>query len=609
MANRYQFRQDDWSYGMSQDDNGGAGSVFYAYGVNLRKDKKSFKIGPKKSTTSSTTTYEDSLVAGIVTSNVSQYWFSDAGYVYQYDLSEDYKVQATPRAIRNAFEVTQEDGSEFGVIICDTKIHRWPVASGIKTASTIIPDADKIFTTPANWSKTGGWSVTGGDAINGGSAGDLSFTTSSAATTKYRFKVVITAITGTITVKIGGVTLGTATTVGEHNFYVTTGGAPAEIFLIQTTDATTATIDRVDVYVTNVEESVVTYAATGNDQGHRPVYILGNRVFFGAGSDVKTLSCASGGWVLDTEKLEIGRSQEVTGITRIGDLFYVYANDGYSGYQYLWDGVSTEAERIIKWQDLPIRNVANFGNYDIVVASKSFPTVGRSYIYKVSGYSRQLIRQSGYAASPFTEDRFMTDSAYTNAIESVGDVCVIPANASEHGSSGIYGVGKFHPSYPECVSRDFVGITGAITATYFDEEGNNLYVASYNGTTKYVTGFVRPYSDYRFDTSGYVETNPILGQFGEAQEKEAVKYRIGYYIPATTSSIKVYYRKDGETSYTLHKTITVAAASYGSETFQLGDKFNRIQFKIELLSSDDTLSPEVSDFTLEYTPTNNSLGL
>jgi len=111
MSARYQFRQDDWSYGMSQDENGGSGSVFYAHGINLRKDKKSFKIGPKKTVTSRTTSASDVITSGIVINNGAQSWFSDSGYVYQADLSEEYKIQATPRAVRNAFYVTQEDGS------------------------------------------------------------------------------------------------------------------------------------------------------------------------------------------------------------------------------------------------------------------------------------------------------------------------------------------------------------------------------------------------------------------------------------------------------------------------------------------------------------------
>jgi hypothetical protein len=292
-------------------------------------------------------------------------------------------------------------------------------------------------------------------------------------------------------------------------------------------------------------------------------------------------------------------------ITRIGDQFYVYASDGAAGYQYIWDGASSAADRVIKWYDLPISNAANVGNFDYVVCKDS---TGKSYLYKVNGYSKQLIRQSGYVDSP-SYGRFMFEAGYTNAIESIGETLLLPANASENTTSGIYTYGKKHAGYPESIAKSFSGFTGDVTSIYQGKDGGYyLYVVTRSGNTKRLYAIYKPLSSVNYASSGYVELSPIVGQFGEAQLKEAVKYRIGYNLPSSGCTVSVYYRKDAETSYTLHKTISTASTAYGSETFNLGVNFNKIQFKIVLATDSSTYSPEVFDFTLEYEPVNNSLG-
>jgi hypothetical protein len=360
-----------------------------------------------------------------------------------------------------------------------------------------------------------------------------------------------------------------------------------------------------DTGVSTLTERHIAFTPTGSDNYKRPYYIEGNYVYFGAGSDVKVFSNIAGTFTLDTIKLEIDRGQTVTAITKIGDLFYVYANDGKNGYQYLWDGASSEADRIIRWADLPIDNAANFGNYDYVVCKDA---LNRAFLYKVSGYSRQLIRQSGYSDSP-ANARFMFDASYTNAIETIGETVCIGSNSSENGVNGVYAYGKKHANYPDSVSRPFVGVSGTITCLYGTGQGGYyLWAATMSGNTKRIYNWFKPFSGLYYSSgTGFVETNPIVGQFGEAQKKTAVKYRIGYNITNANGYVKVYYKKDQETSYTLHKTIS--GVGYGQQTFPLGLQFHKIQFKIEIYSGSTSYSPEVMDFTLEYEPVQANLGL
>ena len=610
---RYQFRQDNWSYGMSQDELGGGGTVFYTQGVDILKDKSKFTLGSGiNATYSNTTSYLDDITSGVVSTNTNQSWFGSTGYVYDFTLAEQFKLSNAGNSNynpRNSGLVTQDNGAKKGFIIGGTKIHRWEyyyagLGNGLAEPSGAIDDYN--FNNPSSWTVTGGWSITGGTARNtSGTAGYVRQTTTCDATTRYKVKIEVssTDFTGTLTVSMGGVSIGTITTSGVYYFYRNTAAAN-EIFEISSPTSTTARIEYAVSYYSTLTEGLLTFAPTGNDNYRRPYYIDGNDIYFGAGSDILVVNAESTGWNMASTKLEIGREQEIVAITKIGDLFYVYANDGSSGYQYLWDGASTAAERVIKWYDLPIRNAANFGNYDMVICSD---TVGKCYVYKVSGYSKQLIRQSGYTSDDVVNGRFQTNSSYTNAIETINNILIVPANSSEGGSGGLYAYGNFNPSYPESFSKPFTGMSGYVTATYQSQDGGyNFYVATTSAYTKRLYAYYKPLGTYYHTGVGTVVLNPIVGQFGEAQKKTAVKYRIGYQITNSDGYVKVYYRKDGDTSYTLHQTIS--GISYASETYPLGVDFQRIQFKFEIYSGSSGYTPTVYDFALEYEPIGNSLG-
>jgi hypothetical protein len=510
---------------------------------------------------------------------------------------------------RNSGFVTQENGAKFGFVLGSGKIHKWPFSigqnsTGLVSASGAI--GDNNFDTPSSWTVTGGWSITGGQAVNSsGTAGYVRQTTSCDATTYYKIRINCTAFSGSpATVYFGGASIGTISGTGDYVFYRKTSGAN-EVFEVNSPSSTTISLSFAISYRVNLQEAVLSYSGVGNDNSRRPYYIDGNDIYFGAGSDVLVINAESTGWVIDTIKLEIGREQEIVAITKVGDLFYVYANDGSSGFQYIWDGASSAPDRVIRWADLPIRNAANSGNYDIVICSDS---TGKSYIYKVSGYSKQILRQSGYAADDVTNGRFQTDSRYTNAIETVNNMLLIPANSSEGGSGGLYAYGSLYPQYPDSFSKPFSGMSGYVTACYQSQDGGyNLYVATASAYTKRLYSFYKPLGGYYYTGVGVVVLNPIVGQFGEAQRKTSVKYRIGYNITNANGYVKVYYKKDQETSYTLHKTIS--GVGYGQQTFPLGLQFNKIQFKIEIYSGSTSYTPEVMDFTLEYEPVQANLGL
>lgn len=496
---RYQFRQDDWSYGMSSDDLGGRGTVYRADNVEILKDRSSLGLAAGINSDWSQASGSDKLVAANIFSNTYQAWFGDLHTCYDYSLTPSKVLTntSTNDRICNAGVVYSDGGAAWGFLLQRGYISR---------------------------------------------------------------------------------------------------------YVVNATDN--------DTGLSTLVEREATFTPTGNDQYKRPYYIDANRIFFGAGSDVLTANAIGSSITMDTEKLTVGRGQSVVAITKIGDQIIVYASDGSSGYQYFWDGTSTDPNRVIRWAGLNVTNVASLGNYDYVTC---IDAAGRSFLYRSAGYSKQLIRQSGQYDTP-SAARFTFDSSYTNAIETIGDTVLIPSNSSEGTGGGIYAIGKYHDNYPVSVSRPFLYSTGGyVTAVYSDiasGSGFYIYFATQSGNTKRVRNFFKPFGSYYSTLVGSVETNKIVGQFGEAQKKAAVKYRIGYYLPANANSyVKTYYRKNSETSYTLHKTIQgTASEQYGSETFNVGEDFHSIQFKFEIYSGTYLNTPRIMDFTLEYEPISNALG-
>ena len=500
MASRYQFRQDNWSYGMSSDDVGSGGTVYRADNVDTLKEKNSFCLGPNINADFEQTSGTDKLISANIASNTQQIWCGDAHTIYWFDLSPVKVLTNTSNNDRicNSGVVNADGGGAWGFLLQRGYISRW------------------LYD-------------------------------------------------------------GTDNTVG----------------------------------ISTLVEREASFTATGNDQYKRPYYIEANRIFFGAGSDVFTANAIGSSIAMDTEKLTVGRGQSIVAISKIGDQFLVYASDGSSGYQYFWDGTSTDPNRVIRWAGLNITNVASLGNYDYVTCLDG---AGRSFLYRSSGYGRQMVRQSGYFDSAATA-RFTFNSSYTNAIETVGETILVPSNYAENGGGGLYAIGKYHDDYPTSVTRPYFYSTGGyVTCVYSDisnSSGFYVYFATQSGNTKRVRNFFKPLSTWFSTLVGSVETNKIIGQFGESQKKTAVKYRLGYYLPANASSYaKVYYKKDSETSYTLHSTIPGAATEQrGSETFNMGLDFYSIQFKIEIYSGTYENTPRIMDFVLEYEPISNSLGI
>ncbi len=609
MAKSYVFRQDNWSGGMSQDELGGAGTVFRAEGVDLLKDKTSFTLGSGiTQLASKTDSRGDTLVSSVLNTNVSQIWFGSTLYAYDYLLGDLFKQRNSSSSdyFCNSGIVTEDGGAKKGFVIKRGYVDNWVYDGSDNSTGAVLPSGiitDTVFNVPGSWTATGGWSVTGGAAVNSsGSAGSISQTTASEATTYYKIRLSVTAYTGTITVKMDGTSLGTISATGDQDFYWYSGASTNVAFSIESAEGATATIEFAQPYRVVVTDRLIPFTATGADTYLRPFYIDGNDIYFGAGSDVKVIDAATSGWTLDSTKLEIDRGQTVVAITKIGDLFYVYATDGSNGYQYLWDGASTAPERIIRWTDLPISNAANFGNHDYVICKD---VVGKSCIYKVSGYSRQLLRQSGYVPT-VASGRYQFATSPTNAVETVNGLLTIPGVSTEGGSSGLYAIGSLYPSYPDSFSKPYTGITGTVSALYQGQSGGyGIVVASKESTTKYLASFTKPLGGYSYTGVGYVELNPIVGQFGESQKKTASKYRIGYNITNANGYVKVYYRKDGDTSYTLHQTIS--GIQRGSETFPLGVDFYRIQFKIEVYSGSTSHAQNVYDFSLKYDVISNNM--
>lgn len=323
--------------------------------------------------------------------------------------------------------------------------------------------------------------------------------------------------------------------------------------------------------------------ASTNDTNYRPAVVFEQFLHIGWGNKIDSLSNL---WVLSSA-LTLGKDDTVVSLLNIGDQMLIFTKNK----QFYWDGASTAPDRVINWTNYTIQNAVVLQNVVYVVANDDY----YNFVFRVDGYSRTLV-SIGRAENNW---RVAFQSLSTNQIETASNIIYIPSNSSDY---GIFTLWQLYPGYPFSLNREVMYTWGVARSLSYS--GGSLYYG-YNRT---ISGTLK--SCYRkintgtFRTGGYIETVPTFCGM-EGQKKSAVKIKCGYHLTHENTSIKVYYRKDDETSYTLLNTISAAAAEYGMISTVFWADFYKIQFKIELLTTTDAYSPEFYDLTLIFDTTEN----
>lgn len=305
----------------------------------------------------------------------------------------------------------------------------------------------------------------------------------------------------------------------------------------------------------------------------------------------------------------------VVSLTAIGTNIYVWCSDGSNTHLYYWDGSSSNPSQYIKYTDMSVANVALLWNQHYWWTKKTDygirqMLVGESYqpqVYMKSDYPLYTLESN----ADNDKNRMIinvTNSSYINAIETMGEIVYLPWYGR------IFTFGKYYPwtqySFANYCSfsgwevtamisgwmttggQDFGSVLGVC---YRETTGNIYHISALNAGANGSA----PWPIY--NASGEIETIEYLAS-ADHSETNDVKIVVPVELVNSACSIKVWERRDAETSYTLLKTITTT--DYGVwpklVEIQSTNKWRRKQLKFELITTDTTYSPKLYVWVTNY---------
>lgn len=316
----------------------------------------------------------------------------------------------------------------------------------------------------------------------------------------------------------------------------------------------------------------------------------------------------SGGWAFESRDTLIG-------LTEHANSFWAYDS---GGRMYVIDQWIQWVTAVKNFKEVII-GVYNHTDYDLVV-TRSGEYYKAMYInWGVWPNSQQLLRRYIYSQYVYNvvNGTIPSDGIRFNfSIKSGQDASFAENNtivyfiANEGNDDVVYSYGNKNNSLPESLSiissKREDGTEWGIISAIFVLSGY-LYVHGNVWNTRYVEkiSLEDNISGNMYQSSGYIVTR-VDNLWIYEDPKQAGKLTIGADIPDWTS-IKIYYSMD-EGSFTLLWTeIWFDEIQGGTWTATLiqrtipSQTFNELAIKIELLTSDETITPRV--FSLQYAPT------
>lgn len=294
-----------------------------------------------------------------------------------------------------------------------------------------------------------------------------------------------------------------------------------------------------------------------------------------------------------------GLDGTVYAITQIGLNVYVWCNNGGSTNMYIWDGVSSRPTQKTTIPDKPVINVALLNNQHYWWAEKWIQS--QKHVLVWEWYQTQRYITSDIPKALGTEtiddpDRLALYGTNTNAIETFGDIVYFP------GYGKLFGFWRYFPGQDIAFNKEiaFNGTecTAMLTTTaptIFLQDFTFYMLIAYLRSGSYYIGKI-DFRDWNgtYASSWFVESMEYTG-WNLWLRKNQKKLLVPFYLPHSSTSIKVYERKDQAGSYTLIKTIDTTTYWTGFNVAELVDtgKWNTIQWKFELITSNATYTPRL----------------
>lgn len=298
-----------------------------------------------------------------------------------------------------------------------------------------------------------------------------------------------------------------------------------------------------------------------------------------------------------------GLDGTVYAITAIGSNIYVWCNNGGATNMYIWDGVSERPSQKVTYPDKPVINVALLNNQHYWWTEKGAQSIKSVMVwegYQVQRYITSDIPKSETVVTLDDPDRlalYDTGSHSTNAIETYGDIVYMPWYGK------IYWFGKYFPWQSIAFNKEIIfngtECTAMLTPTFWGngalKDFTPYMMIAYLRSWLYYVGII-DFRDYNgsYISDWYIETMEYLG-WNLWFEKNQKKLLVPFYLPHSSTSIEVYERKNQASSYTLIKTINTTGYWTGFNVAEIADseRWNTIQWKFKLITSDTTYSPRL----------------
>lgn len=302
-----------------------------------------------------------------------------------------------------------------------------------------------------------------------------------------------------------------------------------------------------------------------------------------------------------------GLDGNVFAITRIWPNIYVWCNDCADTLNpnwkntnlYVWDWVSSRPIQKITYTDKPVINVALLWASHYWWSQKSVNAMKNIFIgesYQPTRYVTSNIPNSLSTGADNDQNILGLYGAWTNAIETVGDIVYIPWYWR------VFWFGKYFPESKFILNREFTFsgsectamLSGEVTPNSVDCT-NQLFIAYNNGSNNYKVGYY-DFRDYNglYTSSGYIESMEYVSNWlllGEDQNKFIIPFELTNSACTITVSVQI----DRSGSYTAIKTINSTDYWTWFTTAELKNvgKWDVIQFRFDLATSNTTYSPKL----------------
>lgn len=453
-----------------------AGSLYNAEWVDVHDNSKFIKLAKANDEKLINTRSSWQIIGSLYESAINYLELSNDWYVSWLLNNEtnDWYVTKEIWNWRNIWKIETSVGT-YWFIIWNNALHQWELNSTktnlwtYDTGTWINPDPE--FDLWTWWTIWANWTISWWEAIHTSwSTAVLSRSMTSVIAQDYRLATKCDVTAWTCAVKVDWTTLATFSTS-------TNSTIPVKIYAAAWTSELLEFVPSTD-FVWEIsfcrvnEYDIIEYVETFNENA--PYIIINNFIYIGNWNVITEIDTTLSTWVL-SDVVSVDLSFTIKWITKIWDQIFIYATDGSSTRQYLWDWASTFVWRSITWIDKPIINVANFANYDYVITWWT----NRQTLSIVNGYQLEpIIQTKDYVNN---DARIYFSLPYTNSIETIGSQLLIPWYW------WIYTYWSKKPWFDKALIKEFLNNWNSINSMFFREDLSHKLYAYANWIIDWVT--------------------------------------------------------------------------------------------------------------------------